>query len=217
MVWIGLPPERLVATPGEAACAARRIGFSRSAQGPRGGFRPQDREAGGSAGPRGARAITQEARSLLRIAGGRRVAGLLVQKKMMPDPEVMIGVTRDSGVRAAPADWRRRYLRRAARRQRVPLAPRLETGHPGGAARGAGLPRLPGPSRDVARRRRGRDECGAGGGAARRRPGWPPARARRQPAGGPAPGRGTVALDAPGARSVARGARAFGARTEARS
>jgi acyl-CoA synthetase (NDP forming) len=30
-------------------------------------------------------------------------------------------------------------------------------------------------------------------------------------------GRGTVALDAPGARSVARGARAFGSETEARS
>jgi acyl-CoA synthetase (NDP forming) len=91
---LALPPESIVRTVADAVAAAKRIGFPVALKvlAPRLAHKT---EAGavrlGLADPR---AVARAARELLRLAKGRAIEGLLVQK-MVHGAEMMLGVTRD--------------------------------------------------------------------------------------------------------------------------
>jgi len=92
----GLPraPEALVATPGEAVRAARRLGFPVALKVVAADL-PHKTEVGALAlGLDGAAEVRTAAARLVRRAHGARVEGLLVQR-MVEGSEVLVGVTRD--------------------------------------------------------------------------------------------------------------------------
>jgi acyl-CoA synthetase (NDP forming) len=89
-----IPPEAIVHTAAAAASAAKRIGFPAALKILAPHLAHKTEAAAVRLGLGNRRAVARAARELLRLAKGRAIEGLLVQR-MVRGAEMMLGVTRD--------------------------------------------------------------------------------------------------------------------------